>query len=100
MCRSDNNVYECAVCNVMVTSQEQLDTHSRGTKHKAKLRQKEIEDAKQAKQSGAYGRGRSRGGFRGSGSFSGRGMNRGGPGGPFNFGRGKISKLLVILFCR
>lgn len=40
-CRGENNVYECTICNVFVTSHEQFTTHIEGIKHQTKLRQVE-----------------------------------------------------------
>lgn len=37
--RGGSNVFECTMCDVMVTSEDQLNTHLRGIKHQNKMKQ-------------------------------------------------------------
>ena len=60
-------MYECTLCDVMVTSEDQLNTHLRGIKHQNKMKQTSGENINRR------GRGRGLGGVRG-----GRGAERGG----------------------
>lgn len=54
--RGGSNVFECSLCNVMVTSEDQLNTHLKGMKHQNKMKQASGKNRP---------RGRGRGGFRG-----------------------------------
>ncbi|XP_070207927.1 uncharacterized protein [Littorina saxatilis] len=69
--KGGSNVFECSLCNVMVTSEDQLNTHLKGMKHQNKMKQASGKNRP---------RGRGRGGFRGG---------RGGRGG---FGQGAGSR--------
>lgn len=67
--RGGSNVFECTMCDVMVTSEDQLNTHLRGIKHQNKMKQASGENLNRR------GRGRGLGALRG-----GRGGEPGGRG--------------------
>ena len=69
-------MFECTLCNVMVSSEDQLNTHLRGIKHQNKMKQASGENLNR--------RGRGRG----------LGAVRGGRGGEYG-GRGQCDKFVV-----
>ena len=82
VCRDGSNVYECGLCNVMVTSQDQLNTHLRGLKHQNKMKQASGENLNRK------GRGRGMGPF-----IRSRAAQRGARGQRLNF------LVLVVFLC-